>query len=109
MFTWEEAAAGFDLALGALEGGDVLDDRLRCELLVSLGNARTEAFQRHLARPTFLDGAGIATNIGASDVLGAAAAGYAYMTKQGDAGAGAVAVWTHALDATGPERPGHSS
>ncbi len=97
MLAWEDAALGFERALHAMDAGGGVDPRARCEVLVSAGEARTEALQRHLARPVFVDAARDALGLDAPELLGRAARGYAYMTKRGQPEPDAVDTWQCAL------------
>jgi hypothetical protein len=73
---YEEAARLFELALQALELEPEVDARVRCELLLAVGDAQTRegAFER--AKATFLQVAEIAKAERMADQLALAAIGY---------------------------------
>jgi hypothetical protein len=67
------------------------------ELLLMLGEALTEGLQRHRARPVFLRAATLALEVNRPDLAARAAAGYAFMTKQGIVEPDAVSSWHRVL------------
>jgi DNA-binding SARP family transcriptional activator/tetratricopeptide (TPR) repeat protein len=73
---WEEAARLYETALDALALVDPDDERRRCELLLSLGEAASRAGNSGDAKQAFLDAAGIARRLGLSRELARAAVGY---------------------------------
>lgn len=75
LLAYEEAARLYRLALDAFDLGHVRDERQRCELLLSLGEAES-AGDRLAAKQAFLDAAGIARDLGLPRELARAAAGY---------------------------------
>jgi predicted ATPase len=75
LLAYEEAARLSEMALDALELADP-DERARCELLLSLGEAEIRAGNSPVAKQTFLDAASIARRLGLSPELARAAAGY---------------------------------
>jgi eukaryotic-like serine/threonine-protein kinase len=77
LLAYEEAARLYQTALGALDLADVRDERARCELLVSVGEAQMRAGNTRAAKRAFLDAAGIARRLGLPRELARAAAGYA--------------------------------
>ncbi len=72
----EEAARLYQTALEALDLADVGDEKARCELLVSLGEAESRAGNPPAAKKAFLDAAGIAQHLGLARELARAAASY---------------------------------
>ena len=73
LLAYEEAARLYETALDA----DPSNERARCELLVSLGEAEVRAGNTPAAKQAFLDAAGIARRIGLRRELARAAGGYA--------------------------------
>ena len=76
LLAYEEAARLYEIALDALRVADPDDERARCELLLSLGEAEIRAGNSSVAKRSFLDAAGIARRVGLSPELARAAAGY---------------------------------
>jgi DNA-binding SARP family transcriptional activator len=73
LYAWEEAARLYDAALAAL---DPSDERQRCELLLSRGEAEIRAGDTPAAKQAFLEAAGLARRLGLPRQLARAAAGY---------------------------------
>ena len=73
---YEEAARLHGMALTALELQPSLDETLRVEILLDLGDAQTRAAEDERARATFLRAAGIAKRTGEASQLARAAFGY---------------------------------
>jgi tetratricopeptide (TPR) repeat protein len=75
LLAYEDAAAHFERALKALRvaGGD---RRLRCELLLALGEAQDRAGDTEAARRTFEHAADAARELGDPEALGRAAIGF---------------------------------
>jgi DNA-binding SARP family transcriptional activator len=73
LLAFEEAARLFEVALRAL---DERDDVLRCDLLLSLGEARARAGQERAAKESLLQAAGLAQATGEPEQLARAALGY---------------------------------
>jgi tetratricopeptide (TPR) repeat protein len=73
---YEEAARLFELALSMLEPRGPREERLRCELLLVLGEAHAQAGDGAAAREVFRRAAELAQAAGWSEALGAAALGY---------------------------------
>jgi hypothetical protein len=71
LLAFEEAARLYDVALAARP-----DDRARCELLLSRGEAELRAGTASIAKETFTAAAEIARRLGLSHLLAQAAAGY---------------------------------
>jgi DNA-binding SARP family transcriptional activator len=76
LLAYEEAARLYETALEALDLSAPSDDRVRCELLLALGEARIRAGASPSAKQTFLDAAGLARRLGLTHELARAAAGY---------------------------------
>jgi DNA-binding SARP family transcriptional activator/tetratricopeptide (TPR) repeat protein len=76
LLAYEEAARLYETALGALDLDDPRNERVRCELLLSLGEAETRAGDTPAARRTFLEAATLAQRLQLSYELARAAAGY---------------------------------
>src|SRR5919201_617242 len=77
LLAYEEAARLYQTALDALDLADARDERTRCELLLSVGEAQMRAGNTRAAKRAFLDAAGIARRLGLPRELARAAAGYA--------------------------------
>jgi DNA-binding SARP family transcriptional activator len=75
LLAYEGAARLYETALEALDLG-APDERTRCELLLSLGEAETRAGNTTNAKTAFLTAAAIARRLGLSRDLARAAAGY---------------------------------
>jgi DNA-binding SARP family transcriptional activator len=73
---FEEAARLLRAALDSLELAQPGDDRQRCELLLSLGEAEIRAGNSAASKEVFLQAAGIARTLSLSRELARAAAGY---------------------------------
>jgi hypothetical protein len=76
LLAYEEAVRLYTMALDALALADPEDESMRCELLLSLGEAQTRAGNAAAAKRAFLDGADVARRLGLSHELARAAAGY---------------------------------
>lgn len=72
----EEAAHLYGTALEAFEMGGLHDEKTRCELLLSLGEAKARAGDSPAAKDAFVEAAGIARRVGLACELARAAAGY---------------------------------
>ena len=86
LLAYEEAARLYALALEALELVRASDERTRCELLLSLGEAELRAGNSSAAKEIFLDAAGIARRLDLPHELARAAAGYGGQMVFGRAG-----------------------
>ena len=88
LLAYEEAARLYQTALDALDLADVRDERTRCELLLSAGEAQMRAGNTQAGKRAFLDAAGIGRRLGLPRELARAAAGYAredmYLRAAGD-------------------------
>jgi hypothetical protein len=76
LLAYEESARHYRMALGALRHAEGGDERDRCALLLSLGEAEARAGQSQAAKAVFLEGAEIARRLGTARELARAAAGY---------------------------------
>jgi DNA-binding SARP family transcriptional activator/tetratricopeptide (TPR) repeat protein len=76
LLAYEEAARLYEAALEALGLLHPSDERARCDLLLSLGEAEIRAGNSPLAKEIFLEAAGIARRLGLARELARAAAGY---------------------------------
>ncbi len=76
LLAYEEAVPLYAMALDALALADPEDERMRCELLLSLGEALTRAGDATAAKRVFLNGADVARRLGLSRELARAAVGY---------------------------------
>jgi DNA-binding SARP family transcriptional activator len=86
LLAYEEAVRLCEMALQALGPDTGQSPRLRCELLLALGDAQGRAGDGPRAKSTFLRAAELARSAGLSELLARAAAGY-----------GGRFLWTHAL------------
>jgi predicted ATPase/DNA-binding SARP family transcriptional activator len=77
LLAYEEAANLYETALGALDISGAQQDATRCELLLSLGEARSRAGTTRAAKSAFLAAADIARDLRLFSQLARAAAGYA--------------------------------
>jgi DNA-binding SARP family transcriptional activator len=87
LLAYEEAARLYEMALEALDHSGASDERTRCELLLSLGEAELHAGNGAAAKEIFLDAAGIARRLCLPRELARAAAGYGGQMVFGRAGA----------------------
>jgi DNA-binding SARP family transcriptional activator len=76
LLAYEEAARLYTAALDASARTDPRDARIRCELLLSLGEAEIRAGNSLAAKRAFVDAAGIAQRLSLPRELARAAAGY---------------------------------
>ena len=76
LLAYEESARLYETALEALDLARPADEKARCGLLLSLGEAEIRAGNSPIAKEIFLDAAGIARRLGLSSELARAAAGY---------------------------------
>jgi tetratricopeptide (TPR) repeat protein len=86
LLAYEEAARLYEIALDGLELADLRDPEVRCELLLSLGEAHARAGNTPAAKRAFLDAAGTARHLGLSRSLARAAVGYGGRFVWGRAG-----------------------
>jgi hypothetical protein len=77
LLAYEEAARLYSTALEALDLAGPRDDRTRCRLLISFGEAQVYAGNTEEAQQVFLQAAGIARRLGLHRELALAAGGYA--------------------------------
>ena len=76
LLAYEESARNYELALRALDLTDDRDEGVRCELLLSLGDAQSRAGDDAAAKRAFLDAAGLAQRGRLPRELARAALGY---------------------------------
>jgi DNA-binding SARP family transcriptional activator len=76
LLAYEEAARLYEMALDALDLTGPTDEKTRCELLLSLGEAQARAGASSLAKKTFWEAADIARRLRLPHVLARAAVGY---------------------------------
>ena len=77
---YDEAAAHFRRALDTLVSTGRNDPARRCDLLLTLGAARTRSGDMAAGRSTYLEAAALARQLGLGDRLASAAIGYAGVT-----------------------------
>jgi DNA-binding SARP family transcriptional activator/tetratricopeptide (TPR) repeat protein len=77
LLAWEEAAQHYRAALEALEHAGATDEHVRGDLLVALGDSEERAGLEERAIATFGEAADLARGLGAAELLGRAALGYA--------------------------------
>lgn len=82
VLAWEEALRLYQAALRALDLVGEPQDQLRCELLLSKGEALVRAGALPQARETFLRAAGMARGMGSAEHLARAALGYGGLVWQ---------------------------
>lgn len=73
------------------------DRAARCRTLIQFGRTATLAMRRHDARPAYVRAAQLALSLDDRASVVVAAAGYSFMTKNGDAGLDADETWRRAL------------
>ncbi len=83
LLAYEEAAGHYERALQALDIGASADEERRCALLLRLGDARSRAGERTVARATFERAAEIARALGRADQLARAALGFGGRAEMG--------------------------
>jgi DNA-binding SARP family transcriptional activator len=76
LLAYEEAARLFVVALRVLDNMQSPDDRIRCDLLLSLGDAYARAGDTPRSKQAYRDAARLAETLNLSDELGIAALGY---------------------------------
>jgi DNA-binding SARP family transcriptional activator len=76
LLAFEEAARLYESALEALDIASPADERERCRLLLSRGDAEARAGNMDTARVAFIEAAGIARRLSLAHELAQAAAGY---------------------------------
>jgi len=76
LLAYEEAARLYETALDALDLADLRDEGIRCELLLSLGEAEIRAGNSPTAKKAFRDAAIMARRLSLPRELARAAAGY---------------------------------
>lgn len=82
LLAWEEALRLYQAGLEALDLVGRPEDRLRCDLLLSTGEALIKAGALPRARETFLRAAGLARRMGSAEHLAGAALGYGGLVWQ---------------------------
>jgi DNA-binding CsgD family transcriptional regulator len=75
MLAWEQAADLFEQALAALDLAERSDQRQRCELLLSIGEARMAASEVPAARAAYQQAGELARQVGSPEVLARAGLG----------------------------------
>jgi len=76
LLAYEEGARLYETTLEVLDVSQAPDEQVRCELLLSLGDAEARAGDRLAAKQAFLEAAKIARRLGLSRQLARAASGY---------------------------------
>jgi DNA-binding SARP family transcriptional activator len=76
LLAYEESARLYAAALGAIELGATSDVRVRCELLLALGDAEARGGDTPAAKAAFSEAAAIAQRLGLAHELARAAMGY---------------------------------
>jgi DNA-binding SARP family transcriptional activator/tetratricopeptide (TPR) repeat protein len=76
LLAYEESSRLYEMALDALDLAGPSDERTRCELLLSLGEAEARAGNTPAAKKAFLGAAEISRRLGLPSELARAAAGY---------------------------------
>jgi len=99
---YEEGARLYEMALQVLEPGEPVDDRERGDLLLALGDAHLKGGDIERARDAFRRAAEVGRAVGATEVLAAAALGFARW-RAGRFDQEEVSLLEEALAALGPE------
>jgi DNA-binding SARP family transcriptional activator len=86
LLAYEEAARFYETALSMLDHVRPSDERARCELMLSLGEAEARAGNMAAAKQAFVDAADLARRQGLARELAVAAAGYGGRLAFGRAG-----------------------
>jgi DNA-binding SARP family transcriptional activator len=76
LLAYEESARLYETALEALDGVEPRDEKRRCELLLSLGEAEARAGNTPAAKRAFLEAARVARRLGLARELARGAVGY---------------------------------
>jgi tetratricopeptide (TPR) repeat protein len=76
LLAYEEAARLYEMALDALALKATADDRLRCELLLALGDVQARGVEAAWWKETFVETAAVARRLNAPEQLARAALGY---------------------------------
>lgn len=76
LLAYEEAIRFYAMAVRLSEMADHRDERLRCELLLGMGESQARAGDASAAKASFLDAAAMARRIGLPESLARAALGY---------------------------------
>jgi hypothetical protein len=76
LLAYEEATRLYEMALEAAHLSKREDETIRCELLLSLGEAESRAGDSESARAAFVEASELARRLGLSHLLARAAAGY---------------------------------
>jgi DNA-binding CsgD family transcriptional regulator len=103
VLAWEDAAALFERALAALELAERPDQRRRCELLLSLGEARMAASDVSAARDAYARAGQLGRRIGAPEVLARAGLGLGLVVAGGIVDPDEVRLLEEALAALGED------
>lgn len=108
LLAYEEAVRLYQMTLQAVEAGEPIDQALRCDLLLGLGDAQARAGDASSAKATYLSAAEVARARGMADRLARAALGYGgrfvWEALRGDRHL--VPLLEEALGALGPEVSG---
>ena len=78
LLAYEEGARLYELGLKAADLEEPTDERLRCDLLLALGEAWRRAGDSDKAKKTFRQGTALARKLGAAEQLARAALGFAW-------------------------------
>jgi DNA-binding SARP family transcriptional activator len=76
LLAYEEAARLYQVSLRILDRSETLDEALRCELLLALGDAYARAGETPKSKQTYREAARLAEELQLPDQLGQAALGY---------------------------------
>ena len=77
LYAWEEAAVQFERALQALDTQSPVDETLKCDLLMAIGDSRYGAGDAAESQSFYQRAAEVATNLSDGERLASAALGYA--------------------------------
>src|SRR5262249_55892667 len=103
LLAYEDAAQHYQTALRVQAAGEPLDDVLRCELLLALGEAQTRSGDFAPARETLREAAAVARGLGKAELLARAAVSIAAGARMGRLDPSLIALMEEAVDVVATE------
>jgi DNA-binding CsgD family transcriptional regulator/tetratricopeptide (TPR) repeat protein len=103
LLAYEDAARHYQTALRVQAAGEPVDDVLRCELLLALGEAQTRSGDFAPARETLREAATLARSLGKAELLAHAAVSIAAGVRMGRLDPGLIGLMEEAVDAVATE------